>query len=411
MKIAIISSGFLPAIDGVTVTQFQRIQKLSQLGHQVLLFCPDYSPLEKLYPDWRNYTGNILPGVSVVNLPSSSFADIEFERNVKRSSYGLVLRELDRFQPDIIHVDEPERLWLGFLRVAGVNFAHRQRLPCVSFFHTNFLDYLEDYLPLPSGMVRAIKFGLKFHLSWVYNSYDATLVASKVTSEKLGLLGINNRVTANLLGVDAAKFSPRLRDENFFQQKYGLPNCDRLVKLIFLGRLTPDKGWKLAIDALGEFLSAGNAEKIAIAIAGDGPMRGEIAEKLGKLTPNLHLLGRIPHEDVPALLVNGDIYLTASEKETKGLTILEALAAGIPAIAPRAGGIIDTIRSGENGLLYNPQDREDLIEKLQYLIADPARRKVMGAKGKEDMAEYSWDKAVQNLLHIWSAQIVKGKLL
>jgi len=403
MKIAIISSGFLPVIDGVTVTQFQRIQKLSQLGHQVLLFCPDYSPLENVYPDWQDYTGNILPGVQVVNLPSSSFMDLDFERNVSSNSYPQVLRELAKFQPDIIHVDEPERLWLGFLRVPGVMFAKENPIPCVSFFHSNFREYLEDYLPLPAGIMAGIKFGLKFHLTWVYHSYDATLVASKDTSEKLSLLGVNNLVTANLLGVDTAKFSPQLRNPHFFQQQYGLPNVDRLVKLICLGRLTPDKGWKFAIDALGQFLSGENAEKVAI--AGDGPMKSEIGAQLGKLTPNLHLLGRIPHEEVPALLANGDIYLTTSQKETKGLTILEALAAGIPAIAPRAGGIVDTLRSGENGFLYDPGDRDDLIEKLQLLIADPARRKAMGAKGREDMLECSWDKAVQNLLQIWSAQI------
>lgn len=76
MKIAIITSGFLPVVDGVTITVFQRIQKLSQLGHQVLLFCPDYSALPTIYPHWKDYTGDILPGVRVINLDSTAFTGL-----------------------------------------------------------------------------------------------------------------------------------------------------------------------------------------------------------------------------------------------------------------------------------------------------------------------------------------------
>ena len=82
MKVAIITSGFLPLIDGVTVSGWQRVTKLSQWGHEVILFCPDYSSLEPDYPNWRDYTGNILPGVKVVNLPSGSFVGLDCEPNV-----------------------------------------------------------------------------------------------------------------------------------------------------------------------------------------------------------------------------------------------------------------------------------------------------------------------------------------
>ncbi len=121
MKIAIIASGFLPVLDGVTVSGYYRVQKLSQFGHQVLLFCPDYSPLAHLYPNWKDYTGNIFPGVEIINLPSTPFLD--FERNVGFNTYKIVRRELEKFQPEIIHVDEPERLFFAFFRLAGIEFA------------------------------------------------------------------------------------------------------------------------------------------------------------------------------------------------------------------------------------------------------------------------------------------------
>ena len=139
MKVAIISSGFLPVVDGVTISVLRRVERLSRWGHDVLLFCPDYRAVSSFYPNWGDYSGGILPGVRVVNLPSTRFVDQDFDRNVAPGSHRLVVRELERFRPDVIHVDEPERLFAGFLRIPGVGFARRTGTPCLSFYHTNFV--------------------------------------------------------------------------------------------------------------------------------------------------------------------------------------------------------------------------------------------------------------------------------
>ncbi len=407
MKIAIITSGFLPVIDGVTVSGLSRLQRLSQWGHQVLLFCPDYSALEDVYPNWRDYTGQIMPGVRIINLPSTPFMDLDFERQVRRSSYSILLQELKKFQPDIIHVDEPERLFFGFFRVPGVAFAKKAGIPCVSFFRTNFLDYAEDYFSLPSVVVAGIKFIFKTILLSVYNSYDVTLVSSRITHKKIIDLGITNTIYANLLGFDASKFSGDLQEEQFFENNYDLRGVDSKVKLVFLGRLTPDKGWEFTLNAFSRVVQKVNSDQIALIIVGDGPMRDEIATRLTKLTPNSYFLGRVPPENVPALLVNSNIHITASEKETRGLTILEAFAAGIPVLAPEAGGVVENIQDGLNGFLFTPQNQEDFSDKLKVLIENPALRQEMGRNGRECVSQYGWDERVQNLIGIWENQIAQ----
>ncbi|MDJ0571207.1 MAG: glycosyltransferase [Pleurocapsa sp. MO_192.B19] len=411
MKIAIIASGFLPILDGVTVSGWQRLQILSQQGHQVLFFCPDYSSLAKDYPNWRDYTGNILPGVRVENLPSNFFMGLDYEPNVSRDSYQVVLNELEQFQPDIIHVDEPERLYVGFWRVAGVNYARRTGIPCVSFFRTNFLDYLSDYFPLPKLLFLLVKFLLKKLIVWVYNSYDLTLVTSKITHPKVINLGIKNTRHSNLVGFDTDRFERNLSQADFFQSQYRLSKADQLVKIIFLGRLYPDKGWNFTLDAFKIVSQQIDLSKVAIIIAGDGPMRQEIEAKLGKLTPNLHLLGRISPEDVPALLVNCDLHVTTSEKETRGLTILEAFAAGIAVVAPRSGGVVENIQDGSNGFLYNPGDRLDFTSKLKILIENSSLRKEMGDRARISVQEYSWQQSVQNLVNIWQEQINERSII
>lgn len=405
MKIAIITSGFLPIIDGVTVSGLQRLTKLSTWGHEVILFCPDYSSLEVDYPNWRDYTGNILPGVKVINLASNSFVGLDYEPNVSRSSYQTVLAELKQFQPDIIHVDEPERLYVGFWRVAGINYAKRAGIPCVSFFRTNFLDYFADYFPLPQPFLAGVKFLLKQLIVWVYNSYDLTLVTSKITHPKVIDLGIKNTRHSNLIGFDSDRFKENLYQVDFFQSQYGINHVDNLVKIVFLGRLYPDKGWDFTLDAFKLVSKQVDLSKVGLIVAGDGPMRKEIATQLSKLTANIHLLGRVSPEDVPGLLANCDFHVTTSEKETRGLTILEAFAAGIPVIAPNSGGVIENIQDGSNGFLYTPGDRQNFTSKLKTLIENPALRQQMGDHAKISVREYSWDKSIQNLVSIWQEAI------
>jgi glycosyltransferase involved in cell wall biosynthesis len=402
MKIAILSSGFLPVIDGVTVAQFNRLQKLSQWGHEVLLLCPDYEPIEAIYPNWRDFTGNILPGVKVVNLASTPYMGIEFERNVSPKSYDRALQELAAFQPDIIHVDEAERLANGFFKFPGVAFAKQANIPCVSFFHTNFVEYAEDFIEVPAPVMKAIQFVLKKLFAWVYNAYDMTLVGSSDAYKKIKQMGIRNGRKGDFLGIDQTKYQ-LTRDPNFFAEKYGWINLSDKVKLVFLGRLTPDKGWKFTISALQQMAQTYDLGNVAILIAGDGEMATEIADRLHNLT--VHFLGRIPPEDVPALLVNSDIHVTTSEKETRGLTILEAFAANIPAIAPRAGGVTDSIQDGGNGFLFVPGNAQDFAEKLHRLIQNPNLRREMGAKGRASVNHYGWDEMVGNLLQVWEEAI------
>ncbi|NEP45995.1 MAG: glycosyltransferase family 1 protein, partial [Okeania sp. SIO2H7] len=373
--------------------------------HEVLFFCPDYSALETVYPNWRDYTGNILPGVIIINLHSTPFLDLDFERNVSIKSYQTLLRELEKFKPDIVHVDEPERLFFGFFRRTGIDYARKAKIPCVCFFRTNFLEYADDYIPLPPAGIAAVRYVFKKIFLWIYNAYDLTMFTSPITYEKNVKMGVKNAVYANLLGFDSDKFSPSFREEGFFAKNYGLPEADKGVKLIFLSRLTPDKGWGFGLKAFARVKEIVNLENVAILVVGDGPMFGEIKEGLKALNLKVYLLGRVAPDRVPALLANSDIHVTNSEKENRGLTVIEAFASGIPVIAPRAGGVVENIEDGVNGFLYVPQDIEDLARKLKLLIESSKLREEMGRKGLECVGKYDWEESVSNLVAIWKERV------
>ncbi|NJK55143.1 MAG: glycosyltransferase family 1 protein [Pleurocapsa sp. SU_5_0] len=404
MKIAIICSSFFPVIDGVTIAIFKRLEQLSLLKHQVIVFCPDYSPIKHIYPDYEQYTGEIFPGIEIINLPSSKAIALDFERDLTIKSYQIVLEKLGQFKPDLIHVDEAERLGICLLKLPGVKYAQQHQIPCLAWFHTNYIDYLDDYFTLPLGINKFIKKILALIFVKIYNSYDCTLVSSSITAHKLKRMGIKNIAFAELLGCDLNQFRNSHQAVDFFTIKYNLPNLANKIKLIFIGRLTPDKGWNFVLTALAK-LPAHIYDQIAIIIAGDGSLKTEIKRTLKQLTPEVYLLGRISPTSISELLVNGDIFITNSEKETKGLTVIEAAAAGIPAIAPRAGGVTDTIIDGETGWLYEPQNQADFLDKLTRLIADTQLRQSMGMKAQELAQQYSWQQTVNNLVEIWQQKI------
>ncbi len=406
MKVAIICSSFFPVIDGVTVAVFKRLEQLSILGHQVIVFCPDYSPIKHIYPNYQEYSGEIFPGVEIISLPSSKAIALEFERDVTIKSYQVILESLHVFQPDIIHVDEAERLGICLLKLPGVKYAKKYNIPCVAWFHTNYIDYFDDYFNLPLGLNKLIKKIFNLLFAKIYNAYDLTLVSSSITAQKIKDIGIKNTFCAELLGCDLNQFNNIQKTTNFFAEQYNLTNIDHKTKLIFLGRLTPDKGWNFTLKSLVK-LPTEIQHKIAIIIAGDGILKDEIEQTLKQLTPNIYLLGRIAPQNIPALITNGDIFITNSEKETRGLTIIEAGAGGIPAIAPRAGGVIDTIKDGSTGFLYQPGNEADFLDKLTLLISDVNLRRSMGAKAQEIAQQYSWQETVDNLIKIWLQEINK----
>jgi glycosyltransferase involved in cell wall biosynthesis len=409
MKIAIITSGFLPVVDGVTVGSYYRLKKLSQWGHQVLLFCPNYQSLASVYPEWTDYTGEILPGVRVVNLESTPFMGLDFERNVSYRSYPIVLKELEKFAPDIIHVEEPERLFVGFFRIPGVKFAQQHHIPCVACFRTNFLEYAEDFFVLPPVAIRLIQFLFKILLRAVYNSYDITLVPSQITQKKLINIGIKNSQYTDLNGFEKSQFESTKKDLFFFEKNYNIKGIENKIKLIVVGRLTPDKGWKFTLKVYPKIFKQLDPEKIALIIVGDGSMKAEIAKTLSQISPYVYLLGRVSPYQIPGLLINSDIYVTTSEKENRAVTLIEAFAAALPALAPRAGGLVQDIQNGKNGYLFEPQNQEDFIQKLKKLVENDHLRWEMGVQARKDVSQYSWEHTVQNLQQQWQQQIQKKK--
>jgi glycosyltransferase involved in cell wall biosynthesis len=152
-----------------------------------------------------------------------------------------------------------------------------------------------------------------------------------------------------------------------------------------MARLAPQKGIADFLHA-ARIVASGYAEA-SFVLAGDGPLRGQAEALRGELSmeDRLHLLGHIssPREFMAAL----DVLVVASTSEGSSVAAMEAMAAGRPVVATAVGGVPEVVTEGETGLLVKPSDPEALAAAVAQLLADPARAREMGERGRQQAAQ------------------------
>lgn len=404
MKIALISSTFLPAHEGVSITLFERLKKLSELGHSALCFVSSYSELQDIYPNWSDYIGNIFKNVEVIPLPSKKWMGVEREKNPIPSSIAQINNALSKFKPDIIQVEEPERLWTTMFVFPGLTYSKIHNIPCIASYRTNFIDYIQDYAPWWG--INPGKFALLLLTRWIYNQYSTTLVGSKIIHRRLESWGIKNVDFAKVIGPPIVQKPDQMRCPNFFQDSYGLSEVDSTVKLLFLGRLSPDKNWEFNLKYLPQLKYQLEIKQFTIIVAGQGELEDSLkSSPLAQELP-LVMLGEVPHNRVSRLLANVDLHVTSSLKETFGRTVQESLYVGTPVLAPDCPWTRNLITPNFDGILYQPQNGQDFVKKLTSLINHQGDREKLQANAILSAATLShqsdpaskWVEYLENLI-------------
>ena len=199
-------------------------------------------------------------------------------------------------------------------------------------------------------------------------------------------------------GVDTELFRSTRED--------GLGDRSR-VRILTVGRLVEWKGIQFLIAALAKL----RKDTFRLLIAGTGNYEDELRKTAARvgLGDAIRFLGSIPHEDLPHLYNQADIFALPSFGDSFGQVFAEAMACGLPVIAARSGGVQEFLEEGVNGLFAEPQDVESLIGPLKTLIADETRRRKMRvANIKKAVNELSWSSAAKAYLSIYKECLTGG---
>jgi D-inositol-3-phosphate glycosyltransferase len=207
-------------------------------------------------------------------------------------------------------------------------------------------------------------------------------------------------------GVDARLFRPR-----------GAAARKRTAKrLVATGRLVERKGLLTAVAALPEILAEHDVELVVAGgpaaddVAADphGRVLLERARELG-VADRLRLLGRVPHERLPALYRSADAVVAVPRYEPFGIVPLEAMACGVPVLASAVGGMLDTVEDGVTGVHVPPDDPAALAAAARRLLADDRLRAAMGRAGVRRVArDYGWERVASDTDAVYRRLVPAG---
>ncbi|MGB7590051.1 MAG: glycosyltransferase family 4 protein, partial [Terriglobia bacterium] len=185
---------------------------------------------------------------------------------------------------------------------------------------------------------------------------------------------------------------------NFVHPDPGLKNRAGEYAL-YVGRLSEEKGVRVLLAAWGMVRSC-----IPLRIAGDGPMRKEMAAEIeAKGLQSVELLGHVSPSEIVTLMHGARFLVFPSEwYETFGRVAIEAFACGLPVVASRLGSMAEIIADGENGLHFAPGDGAELAEKVEWAWTHPEEVAAMGRAARAEYeAKYTPERNYKMLMEIY----------
>jgi len=359
MRIAIISEVFLPKIDGVVNRTLNLIRQLPRYGDELLIVCP-HAPGCDQCP------------VPVLDVPSFSFP-LYPEYRIGIPDHRLV-EKLKRFEPDVLHYVNP--FAFGFrcndvLRKSGLN------VPSVFSFHTLYGEFVKGYKALKPMSALIWWLMREYH-----NRADVNLTVSGIMQAELVRRGFE-RVELWPPAVDSDLFHPR-RKSTAMRDRLSNGRPDRKL-LLTVSRLAPEKNVGFIADVLRAFPDA------CLAIVGDGPARAELEGQFQGL--DARFIGYLKGEQLASAYASADAFVYASETETMGNVVLEAMACGCAVVAPHAGGIPNLVSHGTTGFLFRPRDVQDAVQWTHMALSEGVRKQV-GEAARQAIEERNWEQSI-----------------
>ena len=365
------TESFLPKIDGIVTMLTRTVECLRQAGDEVIIFAPSGGP-EEIY------------GAEVVAMPSNSFPlSPELRLALPRTS---MRKKLERFQPDVLHVLEPVLLGVG-----GIYYSQQLDLPLIVSYHTNLPAYLRYYR---LGAIEPITWKLmrERHRRANLNLCTSTAMIEDLRAHGIGNLALWERA------VDTGRFRPAARSDRMRSLLTGGEPSSPL--LLYVGRLSAEKN----VGQLKELFPA--IPGMRLAIVGDGPLRPEL-ERHFKGTQTV-FTGYLEGDDLVSAYASADLFVLPSRTETLGLVLMEAMAAGCPVVACRAGGVPDAVADGATGFLFDPDDPSSFVETVCKAFNSNGRLAAIRSNARHDVEQHSWSASTDKLRSLYCRAAQEG---
>lgn len=368
LRVLIASESSPGDANGVSNSVRQTAKYLKSQGHEALIVSPKPTPHE-------------ISGFEVIGTRSIRFQGFNLAVPGPRKLPNII----EKFKPDVLHVASPA--WtLGKTALLG---AELYDIPSVAIYQTDVVSYAKRFR---NNIITAYA---ESSIARLHNYATLNLAPSQSAEHELISIGVNpNTIHRWGRGVDSERFHPELKDDpDVMTAKNEYSEGGKKVVIGYVGRLALEK----SVERLGALKEL----DANLVIVGDGPVRPQLEEML----PDAYFLGELRGKKLAKAYASLDIFAHTGTLETFGQTLQEAMATGLPVIAPAAGGPLDIVQQEVTGLLYSPYDNQALRSAAERLIENPQERQSMGRLGRLAVESRTWDVLGKELVDYYKSAI------
>jgi glycosyltransferase involved in cell wall biosynthesis len=406
MKIVMFTDAYWPRVNGVTVSVDSFSHALVRSGNEVMIICsvyPESEDVERLSIRKKKEKQDPAAGKQgapvIIRVPSMPSILSKEDRIAKFSKWFWVSKQIEAFNPDIIHINT-EFVIAEF----GFQYAKFHNLPAVYTFHTLWEDYAANYIPfVPKLILRNIIRGI---LKNVLKRADIIIVPTVQIQEVVRKYKIKKQTYLLPTGIDPKIFTREPSEitqfRNMLDQKY--PRIKNKRVLLFAGRIAKEKNIDFLLNIVPGVIA--KHPEVIFLFAGNGPdleyYRDE-CEKLG-IPEYCVFTGNVAREDLALIYNMSDIFVFPSLTETQGLVTIEAMLSGIPVVAIGAMGTLQ-VMNGDNGGFMVQNDSEEFTKRIFDLLEDGELYRQKAGDAKRHAQGWTIDTMTAKLEQIYRSSI------
>ena len=390
MKVALLSETYFPHINGVTTHIKTLKDGLTELGHEVLVVTASPEARKHYIKDGVLYC----PAIKLKNLYGFGVS----------SPYSKTrLKMLADFNPDIIHVHNEFSMGLF-----GIYAAKKLNKTLVYTLHTSYDDYI--YYVMPKVLARVGNKILDKYLGMYAKKSKAIVGPSEKCFEYIKKASHKKKVRILPNSVEMSLFDPqKVNAEEISKLKEKLNIPENAFIACFVGRVAYEKSIDVTLEYLAKTLQ--KDDNIYFVVIGDGPALNEFKELANKLgiSDKVRFTGRVEHEDLPTYYMMSKLYLTSSLSEMNSISMLEAMAMGLPVLQRVDEINKNQIEEGKNGYLFNTE--KEMYKYLKYLSSlDEEKYKKIKFEVGETVSQKDELEIARKELKVYEKAIERGRL-
>ena len=391
MRIGIFSDTYLPYISGLVTSELMLKKALEDMGHEVFIVTANLENF-KYINDKKNKV------IKISGLPVGIY-DARLTGIYSISA----ISEIKKWKLDIIH--SQTEFGIGtFARIV----AKQLNIPLVHTYHTMYEDYIyyltKGHFDKPSK--KLVEYLTRFYC-------DTTVCELIVPSRKIYNLFINKykvnkKINIIGTGIDVDKFDKKRFEKTDIaklKQQYGISDNDFVIGSV--SRIAKEKSIDRIINTFKDVLK--KIPNAKLLIVGDGPDKEELMDLMKSLDLEECVIftGKVELKSIPIYYQLMDVFVTFSVTETQGLTVIEAMASGLPVLAIKDDSFIDSVKHNKNGFLFNKD--EEYIDYVYKLYSDKNLYKKQSLNSIELSKDHSCMSFGKSVLEVYNNTINEFK--